>query len=129
MKLSHLGLIICLLPSSAYADINGVWRSERSKKGGFMDVQFYDCGAETCAKLKTAYRKTGAVNPEFPGVGKTLINGMQSSDGVNFAKGTLKNPENGKVYYSKMKMSGNTLKVSGCIAGGLLCNSINFTKK
>lgn len=128
MRVSILAIAVLVSPVAAHADVDGVWRSERSSKGGFMDVQFYKCGEAVCGKLKTAYRKTGEVNPSFPGVGQTLIKNMVSADGENFKDGTLKNPENGKVYYSKMQMSGNNLKVSGCIAGGLLCNKINFTK-
>lgn len=128
MRVSIFAVAVLLSPMAAQADVSGVWRSERSQKGGFMDVQFFPCGEAICGKLKTAYRKTGEVNPGFPGVGQTLIRDMVSVDGANYKNGTLKNPENGKVYYSKMKMSGNNLKVSGCIAGGLLCNKITFTK-
>lgn len=129
MKLTLSVLLLAITPAMVSADVSGVWRTERSKKGGFMDIQFFQCGSETCGKVKTAYRKTGAVNPDFPGVGQTLIKGMASSDGKNFKGGTLKNPENGKVYYSKMSVSGNNMKVSGCIAGGLLCNSMTLTKR
>ena len=129
MKKSVLTITLLLAPVMAHADISGIWRSERSPKGGFMDVKFYPCGDAVCGKLQTAYRKTGEVNPDFPGVGETLIRNMVSSDGTHYKKGTLKNPENGKTYYSKMKMNGNSLKVSGCIAGGLLCDNINFTRQ
>lgn len=129
MRAILLAVGLSCLGSMVAADVNGVWRTERSKKGGYSDIQFYQCGGKTCGKLKTAFRKDGSVNTSFPGVGTTVIKGMSSKDGANYSGGTLTHTETGKTYFSKMKLSNGRLKISGCVAGGLLCQSVKLTRR
>lgn len=122
-------ILMASTPVLAAADVSGTWRTDPSSKGGYSDIKFYDCGSSVCAKMVKAFRKTGKENPDFPGVGKTLIKNMKSSDGKLYSGGTVRNPENGKNYNSKMKITGKRMKVSGCVAGGLICKSFWLTKK
>ena len=42
--------------------------------------------------------------------------------------GTAFNPEDGKTYSGKMTLNGNSLNTAGCILGGWLCKSIDWTR-
>jgi uncharacterized protein (DUF2147 family) len=43
-------------------------------------------------------------------------------------EGKVWRPSNNKIYMGKMTLSGNKLKLQGCVAGGLLCSSQNWTR-
>ncbi len=38
------------------------------------------------------------------------------------------NPEDGKTYSGRMVLSGKRLRTSGCVFGGLICKSVNWTR-
>jgi uncharacterized protein (DUF2147 family) len=78
-------------------------------------VQFSACGAAFCATAITG-----------PNAGKQI--GKLTSSGKGAYKGTLADPAAGKSYTGKATLAGNTLKVSGCVLGGLFCRSENWTK-
>ena len=42
--------------------------------------------------------------------------------------GQVYRPSNGKTYVGKMQVSGNALRLQGCVAGGLLCASQNWAR-
>ncbi len=43
-------------------------------------------------------------------------------------KGAAFNPEDGKTYTGELRVSGDRLKTSGCVLGGLICKTINWTR-
>jgi uncharacterized protein (DUF2147 family) len=53
-----------------------------------------------------------------PIIGMEIIRGMRAERGGGYGGGTILNPEEGKVYRSKMKLveGGSKLEVAGCIA-------------
>ena len=57
-----------------------------------------------------------------PNLGEYLvINMIPQGDGRY--EGRVWRPSNDKIYMGKMQLQGNSLKLSGCVAGGLLCSS------
>ena len=48
--------------------------------------------------------------------------------GDGYYAGKVWRPSNDKIYVGKMQMSGNKLKLKGCVAGGLLCSSQTWTR-
>ena len=52
---------------------------------------------------------------------------MSASGGGNY-EGEITKPSNGKTYSGKAKLSGNSLKLSGCVFGGLICESQTWTR-
>ena len=52
---------------------------------------------------------------------------MKPEGGGKYA-GQVWRPSNNKIYTGKMEVKGNSLKLQGCVAGGLLCSSQNWTK-
>ena len=122
--------LITALPAIAMAAPSGVWRSEKSKKGGFMDVQFYECGSgKTCGKMVEAYRYTGEPNPDFPGKGKQLVTNMTSTDGKTYSGGSIVHAKSGMKFKGTMTVKGNSLTIMGCASGGAVCEDIIFTKR
>jgi uncharacterized protein (DUF2147 family) len=105
-----LAAIICL-PSMALADpIEGSWKRPNGNV-----VVFAKCGAKFCATAKTG-----------PNAGKSV--GTLAAAGGGY-KGTLSDPAAGKTYTGKATVSGGTMKMSGCVLGGLLCRGENWTKQ
>jgi len=50
-------------------------------------------------------------------------------DGANeWGDGTIWAPDDDKTYDSSMELSGNTLEVSGCVLGGIICRGQDWTR-
>jgi uncharacterized protein (DUF2147 family) len=58
--------------------------------------------------------------------GKTI--GSFKAAGDNKYTGTITDPATDKTYSGKATLSGSTLKMSGCVLGGLICKSQTWTK-
>lgn len=58
--------------------------------------------------------------------GKT-IGSFKAAGGGKYA-GTITDPETDKTYNGKASLSGSSLKMSGCVLGGLICKSQTWTK-
>jgi uncharacterized protein (DUF2147 family) len=58
--------------------------------------------------------------------GKSI--GCMSGSGGKY-KGKVNKLDEGKTYTGKASVSGNSLKLSGCVAGGLICKSETLTKQ
>ena len=63
----------------------------------------------------------------YENLGKDIIQGMVPSGNGKYA-GSVWRPSNGKIYVGKLVLSGDTLKMKGCIAGGLICSSQNWSR-
>ena len=53
---------------------------------------------------------------------------MQPAGDGSYAGGTITDPQAGRTYRAKMALAGDALKVSGCVAGGLLCRSQTWAR-
>ncbi|CDX31006.1 conserved exported hypothetical protein [Mesorhizobium sp. ORS 3359] len=58
--------------------------------------------------------------------GKTI--GSFKAAGDNKYTGTITDPETDKTYSGKATLSGTSLKMSGCVLGGLICKSQTWHK-
>jgi hypothetical protein len=43
-------------------------------------------------------------------------------------EGSITKPSNGKTYSGSATLSGNSLKLKGCVFGGLICESQNWSR-
>jgi uncharacterized protein (DUF2147 family) len=48
--------------------------------------------------------------------------------GTNAWAGKALGPDTGAVYFGKISVQGSNLSTSGCIAGGMICRSMNWTR-
>lgn len=95
---------------AAFADpIEGNWKT---KDGDTAAIS--SCGASFCIKLTTGKY-----------AGKTI--GQMKADGANSYSGSITKPSNGKTYSGSAKLSGTSLKLSGCVLA-VLCESQTWRK-
>ncbi|MHA6325146.1 DUF2147 domain-containing protein [Roseivivax sp. CAU 1753] len=116
---------LALSATAAFADpIEGIWKTEVDD-GAYAHVQMRPCGDKLCGVIVRTFK--GASEYESPNKGKTLVQNMTAQGGGKY-EGRVWRPSNNKIYLGKMDLSGNTLKLRGCVAGGLLCSSQNWTR-
>ena len=103
---------ITLASSGALADpIEGKWRTESGETAAIGG-----CGAAFCITLKSG---------EY--AGQTI--GEMSAVGDGKYEGSITKPSTGKTYSGKAKLTGNSLKLSGCVLGGLICESQTWARQ
>lgn len=98
-------------PAFAAEPIEGTW-----KRPNGTIIQYAPCGENTyCGTVMTGEYK-----------GKSI--GSMSGTGGSY-KGKVNKLDEGKTYSGKASASGNTLSLSGCVAGGLICKSEKLTRQ
>ena len=60
-------------------------------------------------------------------IGQRLFSDMKPSGEDSWA-GAAFNPEDGKRYTAKLTLSGDHLVTAGCVLGGLICKSFDWTR-
>ncbi|MFS4438782.1 DUF2147 domain-containing protein [Paracoccaceae bacterium GXU_MW_L88] len=114
------------LPGAAFAqDVSGIWQTGTSDEGAYLHVQIAPCAGATdqiCGVITKTFNSDNDVS------GKNIISNMKSDGGGNYSGGTIWAPDQDKRYGSKMTLSGNSLKVSGCVAGGIICRSQTWSR-
>ncbi len=117
-----------LLAGPAFAGgEEGRWKTEPGEEGGYLFVQIAACGSKICGTIVGAVDSDGKNDPNYEHMGKPIIWDMVGS-GNKFKGGTIWAPDTDKEYASKMTLSGDTLVVKGCVAGGLICRGQNWTR-
>jgi uncharacterized protein (DUF2147 family) len=132
-------LCLLLLPVSAYAgDPRGTWVTE----GQESQVQITECATGLCGTIvalkepddpKTGKPWTDEHNPDRgkrgqPLIGTQVVLGMKPAGSGKWS-GEFYNADDGKIYGGSMIMAGDrTMKVEGCILGGLICQSQTWTR-
>lgn len=112
-----------LFAAPALADpVFGSWKSQPGDGGAYIHVKISACGSKVCGKITKVVGKKSNV------VGRSIIKNMKIDGGGKYSGGTIWAPDKDKTYASKMQLSGNKLKVSGCVAGGIICRSQSWTR-
>ena len=107
------------LTTMASADpVEGVWKTQVDD-GAYAHVQMQPCGSNICGVIARTFNADGEY--QSPNIGKTLVIDMKPSGGGDYA-GKVWRPSNDKIYIGKMSLSGNSLALRGCVAGGLICS-------
>ena len=101
-----------IMAGSALAEdaIVGDWKTEKGSIAGISS-----CGGAFCIKLKTGEH-----------AGKSI--GKFTASGGNKYSGSITGPADDKAYKGKATLSGNSLKMQGCVLGGLICRSQNWKR-
>ena len=102
----------------AESSVAGVWLRE----DGAAQVRFAACGDATCGFIAWVQDTAHASD-----IGLKVFYDMKP-DGDGEWRGSAFNPEDGKTYSGKMLLEGASLKTSGCVLGGLICKSFNWTR-
>ena len=135
MRTLTIAAAAAVLSTSAFAsDVFGVWKSAVNDEGGFIHVEIGPCasdGAKVCGIIKDAFNVDPAKvdqNRRKELMGKTIIADMVPDGANEWDDGTLWAPDDDETYNSKMELSGNTLEVSGCVLGGIICRGQDWTR-
>jgi uncharacterized protein (DUF2147 family) len=130
--------VLGLLATTGFAfaaDPSGTWRLDNGK----ITVKVRQCGGEVCANivgLKEPTYKDGKAkidkynkNPALrnrPLMGLSVLSNMKPTGDGTWA-GNIYNADDGRTYNATMTMSGNTMKLKGCVAG-IFCKTNTFKK-
>lgn len=101
---------VLLATGTALADpIEGNWKTRDGDTAAISS-----CGASFCIKLTTGKY-----------AGKTI--GRMKASGAGSYSGSITKPSNGKTYSGSARLSGSSLKLSGCVLA-VLCESQTWRK-
>ncbi len=98
----------------AMADpLEGMWRTAGDDHGDSGLIKVAPCGNQLCGKLVKAFNSSGAEIPS-DNIGRNIIS-ETVAQGDGYYTGLVYSPDRDKTYKSKLQLSGNTLKVRGCV--------------
>ncbi len=129
--------MLSAVPGAAFAqDATGVWSTEGNKGR----VRVSKCGDGICGTLislaepndpngqpKKDARNEDASKRNRPLVGVPILQSMKP-DQQNRWKGSIYNAEDGKTYTAYFTLQGDSAKVEGCVLGGMICKTQNWTR-
>ena len=125
---SALILLTAAAGALAGAGVEGVFKTETSDEGGYLEITFGSCqtnASKTCGVITAAYNEQG-LNPGYEHLGKLMVKDMTPDGDESFSGGTIWDPEKDKTYKSKMQLEGQILDVEGCIA--FFCDGQDWTR-
>lgn len=107
---------------------------------GKVTVKVNNCGSNLCAKIVDLAEpiskidgkpKVDRENPDpdkrqRPLIGLTVMSGMEPV-GDNEWKGTIYNADDGRTYDATLRLSGDVMKIQGCVAG-IFCKTNTFKR-
>ena len=118
MKAFMVAAGLVFAAGAAMADpIEGVWQTQVDD-GSYAHVTIVPCGAAFCGDITQSFKDGAAYQSE--NTGRQIVIDMVP-DGDGYYEGKVWRPSNDKIYIGKITLSGDTLKLKGCVAGGLLC--------
>ena len=113
------GLVLVSTPLPALAqDAAGTWLRDT----GASRVRIAKCGDALCGTLSWLKEPGGPAK-----VGQRIFYDMKPT-GPGKWKGSAFNPEDGKTYSGTMTLAGDTLTTAGCVMGGLICRSVQWSR-
>lgn len=111
---------LVLAAGAAAADpVEGTWKTQVDD-GSYAYVGMKPCGDKICGTIDRTFDAGGEY--QSPNLGEYIVINMVPQGGGRY-EGRVWRPSNDKIYMGKMQLQGNALKLSGCVAGGLLCSS------
>jgi len=116
-------LLACLvLAASANFALAGDVLGEWARDDGKAKVRFAPCGGAVCGAI-TWLRDANDKGK----VGQRVFFDMKPA-GDNAWAGSAFNPDDGRDYTGKMTLAGDHLSTAGCVFGGLICKTVEWTR-
>ncbi|HHI70868.1 MAG TPA: DUF2147 domain-containing protein [Rhodobacteraceae bacterium] len=129
--MKRLGLLLAMifgLAAPAFADpVEGIWKTKPGDDGNYGYIKISTCGANICGVIYKAFNASGK-EIDSDNIGKKMIWGMAPQGGGYYSGGKIWAPDRDKTYKSKMQLSGNSLEVSGCVLGGVICRGQTWSR-
>jgi uncharacterized protein (DUF2147 family) len=119
------GAALVAMAGAAAADpAEGIWQTEVDD-GAFAHVRIAPCGSAVCGTIARTFNSEGEY--QSPNIGKQIVRDMVAQGGGDY-EGSVWRPSNDKIYIGKMSVTGDTLILRGCVAGGLICASQGWAR-
>lgn len=117
MKKLLIAAAVMMITTPAFAadPVLGMWKTAKDDNGNTGQISVTQCGKKICGKLVKSYDSKGKETPS-DNIGKNIIWDMVSQGDGYYDSGKIWSPDRDKTYKSKMQLTGNKLKVKGCIA-------------
>ena len=123
MKLRRLCCFASVFLSTASPsfanELSGIWLRDT----GEARVKFDSCGDAMCGTIIWLKPSTASKAK----IGQRVFYDMKPA-GANSWIGKALGPDSGSVYSGKLSVQGSNLSTSGCIAGGMICRSMDWTR-
>ncbi len=103
----------------------GLWQTQPDDNGNFGHVELSACGTGICGVIVRAFNADGSPRTSDT-VGQRMIWDMTADGEGTYSGGRIWAPDRDKVYRSKMALSGDRLKVSGCV--GPICRGQTWAR-
>ena len=123
-KILSILAFVLATPALAADPLEGLWQTQPDD-GAFAFVQIAPCGAALCGTMVRSFNADGEYKSQ--NLGRQLVIDMMPA-GNNRYKGQVWRPSNDKIYIGRITLSGDRLKMKGCVAGGLICASQSWTR-
>ena len=104
--------------------IEGNWKTQVDD-GAFAHVAIAPCSERYCGTIARTFNDAGEY--ASPNLGRKIVIDMAPTGGGKY-RGQVWRPSNDKIYVGKITLDGDALKLSGCIAGGLLCSKQTWSR-
>jgi len=119
-RLTLAAAAVAAFSSAAFAaDVTGEWKRDDGK----AKVRFAACGGGAVCGSITWLRDADSLAK----VGQQVFFDMKPNSDATWA-GTAFNPDDGRTYTGKMTMAGDHLTTVGCVFGGLICKTVEWTR-
>lgn len=121
MRKMVLAGALAMMANVAQADpAVGVWTSPTNGDGASIKLQIVKCQSGICGVIHSVTNGDPSI------VGKTMVWGMKPQGGGKYTGGKVWAPDDDKTYNGKLTLTGNGLKVEGCILG--FCRGETFSR-
>jgi uncharacterized protein (DUF2147 family) len=123
-RFAMVAAMICAAGAVNADPLEGVWQTEIDD-GSYAHITITPCGPAFCGIISRTFKPSG----DYKGanLGKTLVIDMMP-EGDNHYAGKVWRPSNDKIYIGKIDLAGDSLKLAGCIAGGLFCSKQSWSR-
>ena len=111
-------LIACafiLAATSTKADpIYGLWQTIQDDNGKYGHIEIKNCDGTICGFLRKSFDSNGK-SVETEHKNKAIIWDMVNKGNGKYEDGKIWSPDRDKTYDSKLELTGDALKISGCV--------------
>jgi uncharacterized protein (DUF2147 family) len=99
------------LPAAAADPVEGLWKTEPDD-GAYAYVRMAPCGQYICGVIERTFNASGEY--DSPNKGKVLVINMEPKGNGSY-RGKVWRPSNNKIYTGDMRLTGDTLRLRGCV--------------
>lgn len=125
MKTYIIAGLMTLAANMALADpVEGVWKTQVDD-GSYAHVTIAPCGGAFCGVISQTFKDGAEYQSE--NLGKQIVIDMVLQDDGTY-DGQVWRPSNNKIYVGGIELSGDSMKLAGCVAGGLICKKQTWSR-